>query len=223
MKEIKKKEKKGRLYGFAHRFFSGIVRRLYRVHITGKENLPEGGAVICANHIGYPDAILLGAILPRQVHFLAKEELFRIPILGYVIKTLGAVSIKRNSADVGAIKEIVAISQSDRLVAVFPQGHRRHGQNPADTEIKHGIGMIAYRSEKPVLPVCIKMKNEAYAPFRRIDIIIGEPMLYSDICKEHSTEDYKKASKAFFERVCRLGGYENRLLTEGSKNDSHPC
>ncbi len=213
----KKKEKQGKLYKFAYWLLARAVRCMYRIHITGEEYLPEGGAVICANHIGYPDSLVLGAVIPRQVHFLAKEELFRIPVLGGVIRTLGAVSIKRGSADVGAIKEIVSISKSGRLVAVFPQGHRRYGRNPADTEIKHGIGMIAYRSEMPVLPVCIKMKKERYALFRRVDVIIGEPMLYSDICEDHTTADYKIAARAFFDRVCTLGGYESRLLTEATE------
>ncbi len=217
MSKKKKKEKKSKLYNLIYCIFSKAVRMTYRIHITGAEHLPEGGAVICANHIGYPDCIMMAAVLPRQIHYLAKEELFRIPFLGGLIRTLGAMPIKRNSADVGAIKEVVSATQNGRLVAVFPQGHRRHGQNPADTEIKHGIGMIAYRSEMPVVPICIKMKNERYALFRRIDIIVGEPMMYTDVCDSHSTQDYKVAARAFFNRVCELGGYTPSLLTEGAK------
>ncbi len=216
-KREKKEKKPGKLYRFARWLLGGIIRCMYRVHIHGAENLPEGGAIICANHTGYPDSLVLAATLPRQVHFLAKKELFRIPILGGLIRAFGAVPIKRDSADVGAIKEIVNISMSGRLVAVFPQGHRRYGLNPADTEIKHGVGMMAYRSDMPVVPICIKMKKQKYALFRRVDVIIGEPMLYRDICTEHSGADYKIASQAFFTQVCLLGGYTPSCLTEGEQ------
>ncbi len=211
----KSKKKSGKFYGFTRWFLGFFLRIVYRIRVTGAENIPDGGAIICANHIGYPDALILGASLPRQVRFLAKAELFRIPLLGSAIRGLGAVSIKRNSADVGAIREIVSLSKAGSLVAVFPQGHRRHGQNPADTEIKNGIGMIAYRSEMPVLPICIKMKKERYALFRRVNIIIGMPVTYDAIVDGHTSEDYALASRAFFRRTCLLGGYTPKLLTEG--------
>ncbi len=216
-KSKKNAKENNKFYGFIRGVFAGLVRWFYRVRITGEENIPEGGAIICSNHIGYPDAVVLGATLPRQIRFLAKAELFRIPILGGLIRAFGAVSVKRDSADIGAIREIVNLSKSGSLVAVFPQGHRRYGMNPADTEIKSGIGMIAYRSEMPVLPICIKMKKERYAPFRRVEVIIGKPVFYNDIVEGHTSSDYALASRAFFNLTCLLGGYEPKLLAEGNK------
>ncbi len=207
-KKEKKEKGNGKFYMLTRAVLGAIMRTLYPTRVIGAENIPkEGGAIICSNHIGYPDALLLGTVMPRQVHFLAKDELFHIPVLATLMRGLSAVPVKRNSADVGAIKEIIRLSTSGRLVAVFPQGHRRYGQNPADTEIKHGIGIMAYRSKMPVLPICIKMKKERYCIFRRVNIIIGTPVMYTDFCEGHSIEDYAAATRAFFDRTCELGGY----------------
>ncbi len=216
-KAKKKKEKRGKFYSLTRTVLGSIMRFFYRVHITGAENIPEGGAIICSNHIGYPDALLLGAMLPRQIHFLAKDELFHVPVLASAMRALGAVPVKRDTADRGAIKEIIRLSTEGRLVAVFPQGHRRYGQNPADTEIKHGIGIMAYRSNMPVVPVCIKMKKERYCIFRRVDLIIGTPVMYTDFCTGNTSAEYALATRAFFLRACLLGGYKPKLLTEGSQ------
>lgn len=185
-----------------------IIRFFFRVHVSGLENIPAGGCIVCANHTGYPDALVLAAAFPRQLHFLAKEELFHVPLLAPFARAMGAVSVTRDSADVGAIKKAVSLTQDGDMVAIFPQGHRFRGKNPAETPIKYGIGMMAYRSGAPVLPVCLKMKKQRYCLFRRVDVIIGVPISYADICGcESGREGYEHAANVFFANTCRLGGY----------------
>lgn len=215
---MKKKQRKKRsgngFYRAIAAIFGGLVRFVFRVRTTGLENLPqEGGFILCANHIGYPDAVLLVAALPCEIRFLGKKEIFKVPLLGSFVRAMGAVPVDRNAADVGAIKKMIALAKAEHAITVFPQGHRRHGQNPADTEIKHGIGMIAAASGVPVVPVCIKMKRERYALFRRVNIIVGTPMTYREICgEERGRSGYEKATQAFFGATCLLGGYTPSAL-----------
>ena len=87
------------------------------------------------------------------MRFLAKAELFKVPVLAPLIRALGAYSLDRSGGDVATIKKSIAIAKSGEIVVAFPQGHRYGGQDPRTTEIKAGIGMITYRTKAPVVPV----------------------------------------------------------------------
>lgn len=208
-KTTKPQKKKRSFYMTMHRLLAGFFRWALRVHITGVENLPaEGGGVVCINHIAFWDVITVACVLPRQLRFLAKKELFKIPLLSGLITALGAYGIDRRGADVGAIKKSIAMAEGGELVAIFPQGTRHGGENPADTEVKNGAGMIIYRSHVSAIPVCIKMKKNKYALFRRIDVIVGSPIEYNELGFENGgSDEYKAATRKIFDRVCELGGF----------------
>lgn len=208
-KTTKEKKKKRGFYMTMHSMLAGFFKWALRVHITGAENLPaEGGGVVCINHIAFCDVITVACVLPRQLRFLAKKELFKIPLLSGLITAFGAFGIDRRGADVGAIKKSIAIAESGELVAIFPQGTRHGGENPADTEVKNGAGMVVYRSQVPAIPVCIKMKKNKYALFRRVDVIVGAPIKYEELGFENGgSAEYQAATRKIFGRVCELGGF----------------
>lgn len=217
----KKKVKKEKLsfYLRMHRRFAGFVRWLFRIRVHGVENLPEGGCILCSNHIDYPDALVLAASVPREIRFLAKRELFRVPLIGGMLKKGDAIAVSRDSADVSAIRTVVEKAKGGDAVAIYPQGHRRKGKNPWDTEIKPGIAMMAYRSGVPVVPVCIQLKKQKYAPFRVTNLYIGEPILYPFPSEAPGKRVYEDATKTYFRAVCALGGYLPPALPEGET----PC
>lgn len=200
-------------------FFSGFVRWLFRVRVEGIENIPKDGCLLCCNHIDYPDAIILATALRGHVRFLAKSELFHVPLLSSLLKSAGAIPVKRDSADVSAIKEVVRSAQNGYTVAIYPQGHRRRGQDPRRTDIKHGIGMMAFYAAKPVVPVCIRLKNNRYAPFRKTHLLIGEPITYPFPAVSTGIRMYQDAAACFFSAVCGLG--ENALPT--LPKGAQPC
>ena len=109
------------------------------------------------------------------------------------------------------------MAESGELVAIFPQGTRHGGENPADTEIKNGAGMIVYRSHVPAIPVCIKMKKNKYSLFRRIDVIVGDPIKYEDFgFSDGGSDEYASASKKIFSEICALGGFVSTKSGEES-------
>ena len=103
--------KKSRFYAVMRSIFARIMLGLFRVEIVDAENEPQdsGGFIVCSNHISAADPILIVASLRNQVHFVAKAELFHVPLLGLIIRAFGAYPIKRGAADVGAIKRTVEL------------------------------------------------------------------------------------------------------------------
>ena len=221
-KKLTKEEKNHRFYMRAHFVLARMFRFLLRLKPVGVENVPaEGGYLICSNHVAFCDVISIAAVLPRQVRFLAKAELFSVPLLGRLITALGACRLDRSGGDVAAIKKTISLASSGELVAIFPQGHRYGGQNPADTPIKNGAGMIALRSGRPVIPVCLKMKKQRYALFRRVEVIFGKPIPIEELTVEglRGGEAYQETGKRIFSAVCALGGFVPSQLSATDKGE----
>lgn len=208
-----------RFYRVLHALAGWLIRFLFRIRISGKENVPkQGGYVVCANHVALVDVFTLGASFPRQLRFLAKSELFRIPILAPLIRSLGAVPVKRGSGDVKAIRSSVEILNQGSLFSIFPQGHRYPGVDPADTPIKNGVGLIAYRAQAGIIPVCIKMKKQKYCLFRRTEVLIGKPITVGELgLHEGGSEAYARASEIAFRELCKLGGFSRSDTSENNR------
>ena len=222
LKIVKKKTKDTTpLYQVLKAIVGPIYRLLFNVRVIGKENVPtEGGVLLCPNHLAAVDVISIGAVCPRQITCIAKKELFSIPVLGGLIKALGAVKIDRGGADVGAIKAAVASIEKGKTVVIFPQGHRCPGVNLASTEIRHGAGLIAYYAKCDVVPVCINIKGGKYSLFRRTEIIYGKPIKYSEFgFTGGGRDEYAAATEKIFSSVIELGTQFKSLPDYDPKND----
>lgn len=197
-----------------YKVFHGVLRKpfmwLFRVHVHGAENEPDasdGPYIICGNHTVFSDPIFLCAATKRQQpHFMAKKELFKIPVLNWLIKGLGAFPVDRKGGDVSAIKKSIAMLKDGKCVGIFPQGHRYVGVNPRKTEIRHGIGMIASRTHATILPCYLCMKDYKYKLGHRVDIIIGKPMSYEEYASQQTgTAEYTEITQKIYDRICSLG------------------
>ena len=197
-------------YDVAKKIIKPIVKTLFRVTVTGGEKMPtEGSLLVCANHISLFDPVVLAVVFPRQVHYMGKKELFKVPVLRSFIRAVGAFPVDRGASDVGAIKTTISYVKSGAAVGIFPQGTRCPGVDPAETEVKSGVGMIAARAGCDVLPVFIKTKKNRVRLFGKIELIVGEPIKNSEFGFENGgKKDYDGAAKLIFSRICALGGYE---------------
>lgn len=166
-------EKRNWLY-LGLRGFLGLFlfKALFPLKIHGKENLPDKGpAILCANHISLLDPILLGCISRAHVTFMAKRELFTIPIIGKIIAKLGTFPVNRGQVDRKAIKNSLAELKAGQVFGIFPEGTRK-------TENKKplkGVGFLAARSKAPVVPVSI---SGPYKPFRSLQVTVYPPLTY---------------------------------------------
>lgn len=183
-------------YSFVRGAFGPLFRFLYRIKVHGTENIPEeGGLLICPNHISAMDVIFLTAVTKkRQIRYMAKAELFKIPGLKQLISALGAFPVNRGGADVGAIRKTVGILKEGGTVGIFPQGTRCTGVEPKETSAQTGVGYIAYHSGASVIPVAIITKGYKKKLFRRVDIIYGKPITNREFGFVTGKRDEQKAA-----------------------------
>ncbi|NLP00178.1 MAG: 1-acyl-sn-glycerol-3-phosphate acyltransferase [Clostridiaceae bacterium] len=144
-----------------------------RVKIEGKENIPQEGPVLLfANHPSAWDMLLIAVFMKRRVHYMAKAELFKNPILGFIIRSLGAFPISRGKGDVGSVKTVFRLLEEGKIVGIFPEGTRTPKKDP--NKRKAGAAMMALHSKAPVLPVGVEWNNKI---FSKVRVVFGEPFL----------------------------------------------
>lgn len=157
-------------YRLGRSFFRGIFRFLFKVNVIGAEKFPkEEGLVVCCNHISNWDPMFLGSFCPRKVRYMAKEELFRIPLLSSILVSWGAFPVKRGAGDRAAIRTSLEIAQGGDVLGIFPEGTR--SKTGKLGKALPGGAMIALRSGVRVVPVAI---IGPYRFFRPINIIYGD-------------------------------------------------
>jgi len=149
------------------------LARVWRARVIGAENVPANGPLIVAcNHLSYLDPPVLGALCPRRIRYMAKKELFEIPLLGPVIRGLGAYSVDRGGSATAAIKRSLQVLESGGVVGIFPQGRRSPGGTaPPQT----GVALLASLAGVPVVPACVRGTDRALA-LARIDVAFGPPL-----------------------------------------------
>ncbi|MDE2059584.1 MAG: 1-acyl-sn-glycerol-3-phosphate acyltransferase [candidate division NC10 bacterium] len=130
----------------------GIAKVAFRLHVGGQEFIPRTGpAILAANHVSYIDPIIIGIAIRRPVRFMAKKELFRFPLFGWLLRQFGAFPVNRARTNLQTFKQAISLLKAGEIVAIFPEGTRGDGVDlrPA----KPGIGLIAARTGAPVIPV----------------------------------------------------------------------
>ena len=192
-------------YKTLHFLLAWIFRAVYRIKIVSPENEPDPGKayILCANHLSALDPILLCASLKKiQPRYMAKDSLFKIPLLSALIRAFGAYPVNRSGSALSAIKKSVELLKTNLCIGIFPQGHRHPGKLPRETEIKNGIGQIVYRSHTTVLPVCIQTKGWKIGFFKRTYVRVGKPMTFEDFgFTEGNHTEYDRAAHMVFEKI----------------------
>ncbi len=167
-----------------------VLKPLYRFRFYGREKLPQGGVVVCANHTSLIDAVLLVLSLGPNCRLSAmgKAELFKNPILRWILKSLHVFPVNRGKNDISAIKNSLKALKDGRQLVIFPEGTRVHEGETA--EAKTGAGMLSLRAGVPVMPVYITADKKFFHVSR---VIYGTPFLPS--CEGRPTsEDYHRVT-----------------------------
>lgn len=175
----------------------------YRVSITGYENVPaKGAAVLCSNHIGEIDMFLIGVKTRRLIRYMAKEELFKNPLFGAVIRSLGAFPVKRGRVGTESIKTALKLLEEGHILGIFPEGTRMRNKQNKEVKAKPGAAMFAVKAGVPVIPVAIYGK---YKLFGKIRVIFGKPFyLDAEKDKKYTNEDYTEMSEYIMKKVYSL-------------------
>ena len=152
----------------ALQIFLPRIMPLFHFRVVGKEEVPiTEGVILAANHVSYVDPLFIGvAFVERQLHFLAKEELFRSPLFGSLIRGLHAFPVRRGQGDRGAIRQCLRLLAEGEMLLMFPEGTR--GDGMALLEAEGGIGFLAARSGCPVVPVYVPGTDHVLPRRKRI-------------------------------------------------------
>jgi len=162
-----------KLYTVAASTINVISRILWRASAVGRENVPlHGPLIVACNHRSYLDPPVMGSFCPRQVHFMAKRELFAIPLLGSAIAAVGAYPVDREGTATAAIKRSVEVLRAGGCIGIFPEGTRNLG---GDAPVRMGVALLASLAKAPVVPACIVGGNRAKR-LGRIKVAFGPPM-----------------------------------------------
>ena len=163
--------------------FRSYFRLLFRYRVEGLEHVPRtGGVLLVANHASYHDPPLVGCALPRPVHFMAKAELFRIPVLRSVLPKVGAFPVQRGGFDRGAVRRAIELLKAGEAVCLFPEGTRsRDGRL---LPFQRGAGLIAVQAGVPVVPIGLIGTFKPWAGRRilprRMVVRIGAPLVLKE-------------------------------------------
>ncbi len=156
-------------YHFSWRVVRALFRALLGFKAVGSESVPSTGRIILAsNHRSYLDPPLIGVSVRREVHFLAKSELFVFAPFARIISALNAHPVRRGKKDTGAIGVMTDLLKDDMAVVIFPEGTRqKKGAVPG--KAKSGIARLALASGAPILPVYIKGSQSVWKAILRIE------------------------------------------------------
>lgn len=194
-------------YKFIYTKLMWAVKFFYQLKLVGTENEPANGPLlVCSNHISAADPFLVSAATKNQICYMAKKELFGVPVVGSILRSAGSFPVDRKGSDVGAVKRAIAILKNGGRVGIFPQGTRRPGQDPRSTDIKTGAAMIAVRAGVDILPVFVHRKNNTPRLFRKTTVIIGKPIKLSALGYDpEKSGEYNRIANLIFDEICKLG------------------
>lgn len=195
------------LHYSASRFLlGGFVGALSGWEVRGRERVPrDGGLIVAPNHCSYWDPLLVGTAAMRELHFLAKEELFRPPVFGPMIRSFNAIPIRRGMADVGGLTRAMDVLRARRALLVFPEGTRaRDGEL---REARPGVGMLAVATDARILPVYV---DQSHRPREwmlrkvRLRVTFGTPRTWQELAgPEVSGEPSRALYQAIGDGVMR--------------------
>ncbi|GKU79564.1 1-acyl-sn-glycerol-3-phosphate acyltransferase [Paenibacillus sp. L3-i20] len=185
------------LYRIFRFLLNTIYTLVFRLEARGLHHIPaEGPVILASNHISNFDPPTIGVKVPRKVYFMAKEELFKIPVFGAGIRAVGAFPVKRGGVSKDAIKSAITLLKSGEVMGIFPEGSRSNAG-----AAKKGAAMIAIRSGAVIVPVAI-VGN--YKPFKKTLVIYGEPIDLTAIIEESSSEMLEQVTEVTMIRIREL-------------------
>lgn len=167
------------LYRVAFSFIPGIMRALFRMEVTGLENIPAtGGVVLACNHRSNLDPFFVGSSCPRLVHFMAKAELWSFKPLGWVIETLGSFPVNRGEVDRRAVRTALEVLSAGAVLGLFPEGRRQREKDLGD--IRPGVTMFSLRDGIVTIPMVMRgtdrVVRNRLPRFPRVRVAFGPPV-----------------------------------------------
>ena len=197
--------KSHKLLGALKFIFAPLMFMVGPCVVYGREHLPkEGGVIVLINHLSDSDPMIVQNASSRGIHFMAKSELFTIPILKQWMTFWGGFPVKRGVPDRASIRLAVELAKAGRVVGIFPEG--KLSEDGKLQEIREGAALIIRMSEVPVICLGIKNTNRIVPygsliprpAFCKVTAHWGEPRSFN---KDASNEEITSWIEAEFRRL----------------------
>lgn len=195
----------GNFYSVIRKIGICLLKFIYPWEINDSDVLPQNGRyIICPNHISNMDPLFLIISQKRKICFMAKDELFKNKILSKFLYAMGAFPIKRKKSDVKAINKAFEVLENDDVLGLFIEGTR--SKTGEFLKPKSGAAMIAYKTNSPIIPVCIApKKGKKIKPFKKTVINYGKPINVSELGIENGSGlEFRNASRIIMDRIKNL-------------------
>lgn len=192
-----------RTYRILRAFLAAWLRILHPViHVHGRENIPEGPCMLCCNHSSFSDPVwvIVYGKLSRLPRIMAKQELMKLPVLGWLYRKLGAFPVDRGATDLKAVQTTLKTLREGNRVLIFPEGTRvRKGKK---VEAHSGALLMANRAKVPVVPIYVSTKKHL---FSRINLSFGEPYFPEYAAAKAMPEELTLRSAELLEKIYAMG------------------
>ena len=198
------------LYTLLRALAAGILKCWCRLRVEGQERVPSIGPVLlAANHTSLLDPPAVGAATHRRLFYMAKAELFRIPLFGALIRAVNSKPVRREGSDPAALRQAVGLLRERKALLVFPEGTR--GTEGVLGKAKAGVGMLALLSEAPVVPTFIQGTGRALPRGRlfprpeRVRVVFGPPLQFKRRRAREDKAAYQAVSDEIMNAIAALG------------------
>ena len=193
-------------------FYNGItwiakwfLRLLFRTETAGLENENvEGPVVYAINHMSNWDPVIVACETKKPINFMAKKELFDVPVLKWLLKILGAFPIDRTGNDLVTLKMTINALKDGARICLFPQGTRCPDRHPSTTEVKGGTALLVKHSRATIVPIGIYTKDYRIKVFKKVYVSVGKPKTYDELGFTGAREDYERITSEIFADICKL-------------------
>jgi 1-acyl-sn-glycerol-3-phosphate acyltransferase len=182
-------------------FFGGLVKLFAPLRIYGRDRIPMNGPlVLCFNHFSWLDPWALGAVCPRTIYYVAKQEAHDNPLIGPFIRFFGTSPVRRGESDREAVRIMREVVRRGDALGMFPEGTRQQREPGA---LLPGAAMIAVQEHVPVVcGVIYGTQNWRFGNFHPVSIAFGEPM---DVTRHaRNSQGYRAASAEIQHEIRRL-------------------
>lgn len=188
-------------YSIVRSIVGFFVKIYFKFEISGLENIPKNGRLIlCPNHKSNWDPIVISIVVPREIHWMGKSELFKNKILAFFLTKLGVFPVNRGEVSLQAIKTSFKILKNDEVLGIFPEGTRVKGYDIENA--KPGVSLISLKTDAPIIPVYIESNYKLRSP---VKIIFGKEKKYGDDIGGKLTQDHhKEISKELLKDIYSL-------------------
>jgi len=218
---VKGKKRKSRMrfsYWFVRGCAKVFFKIFYRLRIYGLSHIEPGSGILAANHASLFDPPVISASCPEEVHFLAKESLFKIPIFGRIISALNSHPVARNASDARTFRELIRLLEEGKKIILFPEGQR--SEDGSLQPLENGLSFLIYKAKSDIYPVYVDGTFSAWSRSmklpnffgHKIRCVFGSPIEWQTFAELDKREAMEAITKKTAEALHAL----QKWLAEGA-------